>query len=99
MRYEITGYVSAGYLVIRCGGCKTFTYVDHFQEWKLCPVCGATIDIQKASHYLEVEDFTVAENIVAQLEQHIHKTRKKDLSHEERQQLRARYAEWIRGQT
>jgi hypothetical protein len=99
MRHEIIGNVPAGYLVLRCGGCKTFTYVDRFQEWKLCPVCGATIDVRRSSHYLEVEDFRVAENIVAQLEQHIHRTRKKDLSIEEREQLRAQYTEWIRGQT
>ncbi len=86
------------YLVIRCGSCKTFTYVDCFQEWKLCPVCGATIDVQRSSHYLEVEDFRMAENIVAQLEQHLHKTRKHDLSREEREQLRAQYTDWIRGQ-
>jgi hypothetical protein len=87
------------YLVIRCGGCKTFTYVDRFQEWKLCPICGATIEVKRAPQYLEVEDFSVAETVVNQLEQHLHKTKKKDLTHEEREQLRSKYAEWIRGET
>jgi acetyl-CoA carboxylase beta subunit len=74
------------YLVIRCGGCKSFTYVDKFQQWKLCPICGATIEVMRAPRYLEVEDFRVAESIV-------------DLTAEEREQLRATYAEWIRNQT
>ena len=87
------------YLIIRCGGCKTFTYVDRFQEWKLCPICGATIDVRRATQYLEVEDFRTAEAVVTQLEEHLHATRKKDLSSEEREELRARYAEWIRGRT
>ncbi len=87
------------YLVIRCGGCKSFTYVDKFQQWKLCPICGATIDVRRASRYLEVEDFRVTESIVNKLEEHLHRTRKRDLTAEEREQLRATYAEWIRNQT
>jgi Domain of unknown function (DUF1922) len=87
------------YLVIRCGGCRSFTYVDKFQQWKLCPICGATIEVKRAPRYLEVEDFRIAENIVNKLEEHLHRTRKQDLTPEEREQLRATYAEWVRNQT
>jgi hypothetical protein len=86
------------YLVIRCAGCRVFTYVDRFQEWKLCPVCGETIEISRAPVYLEVEDYRVADQVVGQLEKYLHQERKKDLSDEELCQLRAQYAEWVRAQ-
>jgi hypothetical protein len=93
------GIVSAGsYLVIRCSTCKTFTYVDRFQEWKLCPVCGTAIDVKRATRYLEVEEYGMAEAIVKQLERHLHATGKKDLTSDERRHLRTQYAEWIRQQ-
>jgi hypothetical protein len=84
------------YLVIRCGGCRTFTYVDRFQQWKLCANCGETIDVRRATVYLEVEDYNVAESVVAQLEEHLHRTKKKDLTREELETLRKQYAQWLR---
>lgn len=84
------------YLIIRCGGCRNLTYVDRYQEWKLCPVCGETIRTSQAPAYLEVEDYEVAERIIRQLEKHLQQTRKKDLSSEEIQSLRQQYADWIR---
>jgi len=41
----------------------------------------------------------VAETIVNKLEEHLHRTRKRDLTAEEREQLRVTYADWIRNQT
>jgi hypothetical protein len=82
--------------IIRCGGCKTFTYVDRFQEWKLCPICSETIDLKRAATYLEVEDYQTAEKIVAQLEKFLQETRRKDLTREELREIRAQYAEWLR---
>jgi hypothetical protein len=84
------------YLIIRCGGCRTFTYVDRYQQWKLCPACGETINVRKAPAYLEVEDYTVAEQIIRQLEAYLDCNKKRDLSPEELQALRHQYAEWIR---
>ncbi|MDD1719905.1 MAG: DUF1922 domain-containing protein [Methanoregulaceae archaeon] len=86
------------YLVIRCGGCRVFTYVDCFQEWKLCPVCGEAIEVGKSPVYLEVEDYHVADRVIQQLEKYLHTERKKDLSDEELSQLRLQYAEWVREQ-
>ncbi len=84
------------YLIIRCGGCRNLTYVDRYQEWKLCPVCGETIRVSQAPAYLEVEDYEVAERIIRQLEKHFQQTRRKDLTADEIQSLRQQYADWIR---
>jgi hypothetical protein len=86
------------YRVIRCPGCHTFTYADHFQRWKLCYVCGEAIDIGKAPLYLEVHDYVDAERIVDELEKYLHKTGKSDLSGEEKENLRREYARWMRMQ-
>jgi hypothetical protein len=88
--------VPAMFRVIRCGGCRTFTYVDRFQEWKLCPICSETIDLRRAVTYLEVEDYRIAERVVAQLEQYLHDTKRTDLTPEERKELREQYAAWLR---
>ncbi|MCK9579710.1 MAG: DUF1922 domain-containing protein [Methanoregula sp.] len=86
------------YFIIRCpGGCKTFTYVDRFQKWKLCPFCGHAYEVAKAPVYLEVEDHHEAEHIVKQMERHIHTTKKKDFSEEEKTELRRHYAAALRG--
>jgi hypothetical protein len=86
------------YLVIRCPGCRTFTYVDCFQRWKLCHICGEAIETSRAPVYLDVRDHTDAESIVNQLEQHLHKTGKHDLSAAELQNLRESYTKWVRSQ-
>jgi tRNA G26 N,N-dimethylase Trm1 len=86
------------YLVIRCDGCRTFTYVDRFQQWKLCPVCGGTINVRQSPTYLEVEDYSVAESVVSQLEEFLHRTKKKDLSPEEKTMLQQKYAQWLRNE-
>jgi len=85
------------YLIIRCGSCRNFTYVDRYQEWKLCPTCGEAIRVRQAPAYLEVEDYAVAEKIIRELESYLERTQKKDLSLEEKESLRHQYAEWIRG--
>ncbi|MGB7787168.1 DUF1922 domain-containing protein [Methanoregula sp.] len=85
------------YLIIRCpGGCKTFTYVDRFQKWKLCPFCGHAYEVAKAPTYLEVEDHHEAEHIVRQMEKHLQETRKKDFSPEEKEELRHHYTTHLR---
>lgn len=84
------------FLIIRCPGCRTFSYVDRFQQWKLCPVCGEAIEVTKAPAYIEVDEYRVAERIVSQLEDYLHRNRKKDLSPEELAALREQYAEWLR---
>lgn len=84
------------FLIIRCPGCRTFSYVDRFQQWKLCPVCGEAIEVAKAPAYIEVDEYRVAERIVSQLEDYLHRNRKKDLSPEELAALREQYAEWLR---
>ena len=84
------------YLVIRCPGCRTFTYVDRFQQWKLCPVCGEATDVRKAPVFLEVDDYGMAEKIVGQLEQYLHRQKRHDLTTEEIAELRRQYACWLR---
>ncbi len=84
------------YLFIRCPGCRTFTYVDRFQHWKLCPVCGHAHEVSKAPAYLEVEDYTEAEHIVKQMEKHLHTTKKTDFTPEETIELRHHYTEALK---
>ncbi|MDD1716178.1 MAG: DUF1922 domain-containing protein [Methanolinea sp.] len=84
------------YLIIRCAGCRTFCYVDKFQQWKLCPVCGEAISVREAAAYLEVDEYHIAERIVNQLEEYLHRTKKKDLAPDEIAALREQYAEWLR---
>ena len=87
------------YLVIRCPGCGTFTYMDRYQRHKLCHVCGEVIDVKTAPAYLEVRDFTTAEDIVAQLESFLKKEGRSDLSATEIRMLRAKYAQWLLNET
>jgi len=84
------------YLIIRCPGCRTFGYVDRFQQWKLCPVCGEAIEVREAPAYTEVDEYKVAERIVLQLEEYLHVHRKNDLNADEIRALREQYAQWIR---
>lgn len=84
------------YLILRCPGCKTFGYVDRFQRWKLCPVCGQAYEVAKVPAYLEVQNFQEADKIVEQLEHYLQKMKKKDLSPEEMEELRRQYAMWLR---
>jgi transcription initiation factor TFIIIB Brf1 subunit/transcription initiation factor TFIIB len=87
------------YLVIRCPGCGTFTYVDPYQRHKLCHVCGEVIDVKNAPAYLEVRDFTDAEEVVAQLQRFLEKEGRRDLSPSELKMLRAKYAQWLLNET
>jgi len=84
------------YLVIRCPGCKAFTYVDRFQRWKLCHICGETINISRAPVYLDVDDYRDAETIVNQLEEFLQASGKRDLSIQQLEKLRADYAQWVK---
>jgi len=84
------------YLIIRCPSCSTFTYVDRFQKWKLCPQCGHAQEIARTPAYLDVEDFHEAEHIVKQMQKHLHANKKKDFSPEETAELRHHYTEALR---
>jgi Domain of unknown function (DUF1922) len=86
------------YLVIRCPGCRTFTYVDRYQRHKLCHVCGETITVARATVYLEVRDYTEAESVVGQLERYLHQKGKEDLTPAEVSRIRAQYAQWLLNQ-
>ena len=91
-----THHLFVMYLIIRCPSCKTFTYVDRFQKWKLCPICGHAHEVIKAPAYLEVEHYLEAEHIVKQMERHLHTTKKTDFSPEETAELRHHYTEALR---
>lgn len=85
------------YFIIRCpGGCRTFTYVDRFQKWKLCPLCGHAYEVAKVPAYLEVEEHHEAEHIVKQMEKHLHANKKKDFTPEEKEELRHHYTTALR---
>ncbi|MBN1195185.1 MAG: DUF1922 domain-containing protein [Methanomicrobiaceae archaeon] len=86
------------YMVIRCTGCRTFTYVDRFQRWKLCPVCGAVIDVTRAPAYLDVPSHNEAETLVQKLEKFLDETGKSDLNRDEKERLKTEYARWVRSQ-
>lgn len=82
--------------VLRCPGCSTFTYVDRFERWKLCHICGEVINVKRAPVYLDVRDFRDAEDVVAQLEDFLHTAGRDDLSREELETLRREYSQWLR---
>jgi acetyl-CoA carboxylase beta subunit len=84
------------YLIIRCPGCRTFTYADNFQQWKLCPQCGHAYEVKKAPTYLDVEDHHEAEHIVRQMQKHLHATKKKDFTKEETDELRHHYTQHLK---
>lgn len=84
------------YLIIRCPNCSTFTYVDQYQEWKLCAVCGEAIKKGRAQVYLDLHNHRDAEAVVHELERYLHKTGKKDLNEEEKESLQTAYAQWMR---
>lgn len=84
------------YVIVRCPGCRTFSYVDRFQRWKLCPVCGQAYEVNRVPAYLEVEDHVEAEHIVRQLQQYLQNMKRKDLTPEEIDDLRRQYALMIK---
>ena len=84
------------YVIIRCPGCTRFSYVDRFQQWKLCPSCGHAYEVKKAPAYLDVHDHREAEHIVRQMEKHLHAHQKKDFTPEETEELRHHYTVALR---
>lgn len=80
------------YVIVRCPGCRTFTYVDRFQRWKLCPVCGQAYEVSRVPAYLDVKDYVEAEHIVRKLEQYLVTMKRRDLTPEEIDDLRRQYA-------
>ena len=84
------------YLVVRCPGCRTFTYMDKYQKWKLCPVCGATIDMRKVQVYLDVQKAGEAEAVSCQLQKYLEENKKSDLNDDEIKTIREEYAGWVR---
>lgn len=59
-------------------------------------MCGEAINVGRAPVYLETDDFLDAEQVVEQLESYLHRTGKEDLTEQDLQRLRARYAEWVK---
>jgi acetyl-CoA carboxylase beta subunit len=94
--YDNTHHLFVMYLIIRCPSCSTFSYVDRFQKWKLCPQCGHAHEVARDPVYLDVEDFHEAEHIVRQMEKHLHTNKKKDFTPEETAELRHHYTEALR---
>ena len=84
------------YLILKCPGCSTFTYVDKYSPQRLCPQCGEIIDVADATIYLEVADYRLAESIIAELKKYLTAQNRKDLTDEEREQIRKEYAEWMK---
>ncbi|WOF15953.1 DUF1922 domain-containing protein [Methanoplanus sp. FWC-SCC4] len=84
------------YLIVRCPGCASFTYVDRYQKHRLCPVCSEVINVRRSEIYLDVGKYQQAESIVKELEKYLHKNKKNDLSQEELKTLRKEYAGWMR---
>lgn len=89
-------HLNVMYLIIRCPSCSTFTYVDRFQKWKLCPQCGHAQEVARGPAYLDVEDYHEAEHIVRQMQKHLLATKKKDFTPEETAELRHHYTEALK---
>ena len=73
--------------------------MDRYQRHKLCHVCGEVIEVKSAPAYLEVRDFTDAEEVGAQLQHYREKKGRTDLSNAEIRMLRAKYAQWLLNET
>ena len=80
------------YLIIRCQNCNTFTYIDRYQNWKLCPVCGDTMQRGSVPEYLEVADHHEADAVIVELERYLRRNNTMDLTVDETRKLRAEYA-------
>ena len=59
-------------------------------------MCGEVINVGKAPAYLDVDDFSDAEQVVRQLDSYLQTTGQKDLTEGDIRKLRAQYAEWVR---
>ncbi|MFA5395836.1 MAG: DUF1922 domain-containing protein [Methanogenium sp.] len=79
------------YLIVRCENCYTFSYMDRFQKWKLCPVCGGTMERGSVPEYLEVADHHEAEAVIAELERYLYENKRTDFTLDETEKLRAAY--------
>jgi len=86
----------AKYWLIRCPNCRRFTYTDKYGKWKLCPLCGETINVSDVPIYLEVEDFSEAEGLIIAVESYLSRTGRIDLQPEEVALIRDRYTEWLK---
>ena len=84
------------YWVVRCPNCHQFTYTDKFGKWKLCPVCGEIISTERVPIYLEVDDFSEAENLISAVEQYLARSGRMDLLPEEVALIRDKYQEWLK---
>ncbi len=84
------------YLILKCPGCSTFTYIDKYSRLRLCPQCGEIIKVAGAQVYLEVEDYRLAEAIIVELKKYLAMNKRKDLTDEERAKIREEYAAWMK---
>ncbi len=84
------------YWVVRCPNCHQFNYTDKYGKWKLCPVCGEIISTQKVPIYLEVDEYSEAEHLIAAVEQYLAQTGRADLHPEEVAVIREKYQEWLK---
>ncbi|HWQ67874.1 MAG TPA: DUF1922 domain-containing protein [Methanospirillum sp.] len=78
--------------VIRCGGCGHIMTTPESRNHVLCPVCGVTSPIKDLRVYLKCRDNEVAGDVAHQLSQIISRRHGRDLSPEEIEMLRERFA-------
>lgn len=83
------------YWLIRCPNCHEFTYTDMYGKWKLCPSCGEVISISQVPVYLEVDNYSEAEELVGAVESYLQETGREDLSPAEVSLVRKKYQEWL----
>jgi hypothetical protein len=83
------------YRVIRCPGCHQFTYTDQYGKWKLCPICGEVISLERVPIYLEVGDFSQAEVLIKEVERYLYRSGRLDLTPAEVEQIREKYLAWL----
>lgn len=86
----------SSYWVVRCPNCREFTYTDKFGKWKLCPVCGEVISLSEVPVYLEVNDFSEAEELISAVHRYLQHTGRVDLHPEEVALVRRKYSEWLK---
>jgi hypothetical protein len=63
--------------------------------WKLCPVCGEVISLEKVTIYLEMADFSQAEVLIKEVERYLYQNGCLDLTPVEVDLIREKYLAWL----
>lgn len=51
-----------------------------YGKWKICPVCGEVISLERVPIYQEVDDFSQAEILIKEVERYLYRSGRLDLT-------------------